>query len=571
MFRATSITLAFLMGVLLGTSMVSVVDANAFLKASPKLREERISEEDVQASLLAEVEGTFGHGSASSRVKQLEAALSPIYASLPKNEKGYLGHASVHYALHRLFVQRHGWVIKGLDTSVGHRNATAGVGLLKEQVPAYIQDLFEQRLAGRGLGLHEVGVLAATIEHLVHSEAIKRLGDAFRVHNFVPTSLMTENDADNVLDTYMAAYIVSQDLSSMSLPQALALKAAMPAMYPGWNAVQKFVRSVRQNCTESEGTAAQKESGGLDFSLVARVADRIGEQFGPHQNQECIDMKASLVKIEESGTGRVRLSDFYKAALGGNLLFQEKASYLREIGALDESKPETPRVVITNYLISPTNCIASSSFYSVCCMDECEGLLGHLEREIAAPDATPTHIAALVAQLSSSTVAAPRKIPEALLDRLGEIATHHGGSVPLHGRLFSQWLHHAFPRECPYPHVTGTTNPKTADEWLESTGDDKHVATDEEMKAHIDSVQQLALTMETSVEQEEPAPLPWSPEEQLLIAQLEVPGLATQTGNSLRANMLIMLVLASMAAVMSGIVRNPTDLAGGSKLEKFMV
>ena len=33
----------------------------------------------------------------------------------------------------------------------------------------------EQRLGGRGFGLHELGVLAATIEHLVHNEAIKRL------------------------------------------------------------------------------------------------------------------------------------------------------------------------------------------------------------------------------------------------------------------------------------------------------------------------------------------------------------------------------------------------------------
>merc|ERR1719305_727285 len=141
MIRATSITLAFLMGVLLGPSMISVVDANAFLKSNPKLREERISEEDVQTSLLAEVEGTFGEGSASSRVKQLEAILAPIYAALPKNEKGYLGHATVRYALHRLFVQRHGWVIKGLDASGEHRNTTAGVGLLKEQVPAYLQEL----------------------------------------------------------------------------------------------------------------------------------------------------------------------------------------------------------------------------------------------------------------------------------------------------------------------------------------------------------------------------------------------------------------------------------------------
>merc|ERR1719498_313973 len=119
-----------------------------------------MSEEDVQTSLLAEVEGTFGEGSASSRVKQMETVLAPIYAALPKNEKGYLGHSTVRYALHRLFVQRHGWVIKGLDASGGARNLTSGAGVLKEQVPAYIQDLIEKRLGGRGFGLHELGVLA---------------------------------------------------------------------------------------------------------------------------------------------------------------------------------------------------------------------------------------------------------------------------------------------------------------------------------------------------------------------------------------------------------------------------
>merc|ERR1719324_2341801 len=190
-----------------------------------------MSEEEVQMSLLAEVEGTFGEGTASSRGKQLEAILSPMYVALPKNEQGYLGHATVRYALHRLFVQRHGWFIKGLDTAGGHRNSSSGAGLLKEQVPAYIQDLFEQRLGGRGFGLHELGVLAATIEHLVHSEAIKRLGYAFKVHNYLPTSLMSADHADEVLDTYMTSYILGEDLSSMNLTEALEIQAEMPEVY----------------------------------------------------------------------------------------------------------------------------------------------------------------------------------------------------------------------------------------------------------------------------------------------------------------------------------------------------
>merc|ERR1719316_2504785 len=196
MAHTPATTLAFLTFLGLGTTCV---DANAFLKAHASHMQERMSEEEVQTSLLAEVEGTFGEGSASSRVKQLERILRTIYAALPKNEKGYLGHATVRYALHRLFVQRHGWSIKGLDTAGGHRNSTTSAGLLKEQVPAYIQDLFEQRLGGRGFGLRELSVLAATIEHLVHSEAIGRLGHVFKAHYHLPTSVMNADEADEVL------------------------------------------------------------------------------------------------------------------------------------------------------------------------------------------------------------------------------------------------------------------------------------------------------------------------------------------------------------------------------------
>merc|ERR1719217_538245 len=135
--------------------------------------------------------------------------------------------------------------------------------------------------------------------------------------------------------------------------------------------------------------------------------------------------------MEEPGTGRVPLADFYKPAVDGHWQFQESLSYLRQLGAVDESSPDKPRVIIANYVSSPSNCIASSSFYTVCCMDECEGLLGHLERQIGAPEATSSRIAALVAGLSSSTVHAPRSLSANLLGRLGEIAAQHGGTVPL--------------------------------------------------------------------------------------------------------------------------------------------
>merc|ERR1719237_1259013 len=48
----------------------------------------------------------------------------------------------------------------------------------------------------------------------------------------------------------------------------------------------------------------------------------------------------------------------------------------------------------------------------------------------------------------------PQPFSDVLTGKLSAIAAQNRGRVPLHGRLFAQWLHFAFPYECPYPHVT---------------------------------------------------------------------------------------------------------------------
>jgi hypothetical protein len=554
----------FAIVILLGASLVGVANANTFLRANPSSRQERISEEEIQTSLLAEVEGTFGSGTATSRLKQMEVALTPMFAALPKNEHGYLGRATVRYALHRLFVQRHGWFINGLHAAGGHRNSTSTAGLLTEHVPAYVQDLFEKRLGGRGFGLHELGVLAATIEHLVHNEAVARLGDALKLHSLLPTSTMNASEVDSVLDTYMTGYILGENLLNMTVDEAFKAVAEMPDVFMAWNATQEFVRGVRQNISRDESSAEQRASGTLDFSLVVRVAERVGEQFGRFQDHECQQIKAGLMAKEEAGTGRVRLSDFWKDAHDnpdGAWQFGESLNYLRQLGVLDESDSRNPRVMIANYISSPSNCIASSSFYSVCCMDECEALIGHLEKEIAAPEAGVERITSVISKLPSSSVAAPRILSKTLLNRLEEIAAVHSGAVQLHGRLFAQWMHHAYPRECPYPHISGTTNPQTPDEWLESTGEEAF-ATEEEMRGFI--YQGINQTEELDMDS-----LPWAPEEELLVVRpvhTDIVG-----SGSFMSRVRNVVLFAVMATMIYGLLRTSTVPSGSTKVEKLLV
>merc|ERR1719498_2326148 len=273
------------------------------------------------------------------------------------------------------------------------------------------------------------------------------------------------------------AYIISENLENMTLETATSLTKAMPDLFLAWKDTQTFVDGVRKKIVTDE-------SNGLDFASLAAVVEAVGEEFGTFQDLECQQMKQTLTKMEYRGTGRVRLADFYKPALDGAWTFQESASYLRALGALDESDPAQPSVMMVNYITSATNCIASSGFYSVCCKNECEGLLGHIEEKIGAPEASPATISALIENLPSQTISAPQKLSSSLLNRLNEIAAGHGGMVPLHGRLFAQWMHHVYPRECPYPHVSGTTDAMLPDVFMDESGSDP-TATEEEMKQYV--------------------------------------------------------------------------------------
>merc|ERR1719163_2774593 len=196
----------------------------------------------------------------------------------------------------------------------------------------------------------------------------------------------------------------------MTLKGAQGLIKEMPEIFLAWRETQKFVREVRRKLA--------KEDQSVSFALLVKIAETIGEQFGKFQDAECKGLKAALVKMEDRGTGRVRLSDFYKPAANGvdrSWQFQESIGYLRQVGTLDESNSDEPRVMLTNYLTSQANCIASSDYYSVCCIDECEDLMVHLEKSLAAPEATPARIAELISALPSSSVAAPRTLSATLL------------------------------------------------------------------------------------------------------------------------------------------------------------
>jgi len=486
-----------------------VTQARLGHRSSSLSRESHVSKELTEQKLRYEL------GATGQRLLQWESALRPIFAALPKDGSGRLAHGTVRYALHRVFVQRYAWHIRGLEPSV--KDKMSGV-------PSYIQGMVEQqtRRAGQnGLGLHEVAVLAATLEDLVHGEEVERLSLAYAAHS-APTVQghdVGKEQFENLLATYMLFFAVPNhgNYSNMQLHQ---VEAAIRNAFAPWGAYHDlylWAKDVQQAFDHIERTRTSPfKLGTTDFSAASQVVQKIGEQFGRFQSQQCYSMKDALLAIEDRDSGRVPLARFHGQGIASVWEFSESREYLRHLGALDETDPQKPSVIIPNYLTAHSNCILASELYSVCCNDECEALMAHLEGKIGGPVADVQRIGELVAALPSDTVSAPRNLSETLLRRLGEIATHHSGQIPLHGRLFAQWMHHAYPRECPYPHTSGVAGPpRTPDEWMLNEGNGSMaLATQEELRLARSQADNSTFP-DFDAEMIE---LPWSMEEELVVA-----------------------------------------------------
>lgn len=437
------------------------------------------SQEEGERIFRAEFEEVLGEdllGVFEKDLKSIQAELKSTFMAMPKNEYGDLGHTAVRYSLHRLFVARHGWYIQGLDPEGSNFNVSSPSEILKGRLPDHTQRFVEKLLYGRGFGLYEVAVLAAVLENLIHQEAIERTAAVFAMHDLDLEGKVAPEQVDFAIDHYMALYIMGQDATSMTKEQVATVYSQMNDAYPGWEDTRSFARKIRE---DAFGTNS------LTFNETVGVLIEMGEKYGRWQQRECVAMKKQLMDLEDQKDGCVPVSHFYKPFLTkGRWQFSESSDYLRNLGALDDSDSENLRVMIPNYLDGASNCVASSSYYSVCCINECEEILGRLEHQVQAPDASPEELARAAAALGSSTVKSGRTLPAALLRRLDHIAEVHGGRVPLHSRLFMQWMHNAFPHECPYPHLSGATRPRPPEAWMADTHKDS-IASKREMTEFV--------------------------------------------------------------------------------------
>eukprot|EP00927_Polykrikos_kofoidii_P059345 TRINITY_DN54519_c0_g1_i1.p1 TRINITY_DN54519_c0_g1~~TRINITY_DN54519_c0_g1_i1.p1 ORF type:complete len:575 (-),score=71.94 TRINITY_DN54519_c0_g1_i1:146-1870(-) len=442
---------------IVGTYQSSSAFASGFL--------ERIPESDIRNFLLLELKATFAgdlRGVSQTRLDEIDKAMFVTFEALPKNLENRLDHDGVRYLMNRFFIQEHGWSITNFHLGSRVNNSSPGATVM-DRLPDLLQEVFETLVSANGASLKEVVLLSATLEHLIREDLRSLLVDTYQSQGIVRNQSVEKERAWYLMDLYTACFIHAKEREHC-LDKGEYVLQNLHRTFPLWDSVKQLVREVLAG-------VAFCDLDRFTFDDIVAALEVVSHRFASFYEATCQDLKGNLVDMEDKRSGRVRLIDFYNAALhGGQNHFIESIELLRDAGALDESEATSPRVIIPNYITGLSNCIARTNFYSTCCPDACEGLLRQLERKLGKAFASPQEILFAIGDVEGFEISDSGRISSLLHRRLDEISTVHAGRIPIHGRLFMQWLHFIRPRDCSYPHLSSSTYGKHLDAWIHETG-----------------------------------------------------------------------------------------------------
>jgi len=379
----------------------------------------------------------------------IEASLSATFQALPKTQQGGIGSSALVHLVRSYFAKEHGWHIHGLGTHMS--NATVSemhnASILEEMAPAIVQNLIDAQSANHVFFLKDAVAMVATVEYLVIGESTRMLEEIYDAEHV--------DEQTTVKESIMLRLLVRYSGTFELLAEPKRVRKLMKKIFEQGYMHDYFVTPMQDIINNFKYARGHQNPFKKDFYFedVLSMVTEYHKSYGRRQRDECTSMREELAMRDPSGMGRVPLHKFHAktGAVGSIFDFREGKEYLREIGALDESDPQRPKVIIPNYVQGPWNCLARSGYYAICCVNECEGLMNAIEGHFESPTVAPEPLLEVVSNLSSATLEGPRALPNTLQRKLHEIAKLHDGEVPIYGRLFAQWIHFAFPYECPYP------------------------------------------------------------------------------------------------------------------------
>jgi len=515
-------------------NLLTCVSSKGFLGGGRTARISLIGKDEFQ-SAMETVQGC-GNPDGEIDLPAIRNLLEPIWKTMPKSGDR-VDFTQLRYLAHRYFMQKSSILIRGFERTANVTHSMNRVsGLLNTQVTD-----------AKMYSLEDVTSMVAAMNQLILSEEAELLTRAFERHGSQVSDHVSLEQIHRIMETYIIYWMVDKRSQEIAVVRG----GAIEAMIPGWRQIIMMMqgeftriqhnRDQLHNVQVGQGRYIMNRLWSWDDAH--RVAESITNSFSSFWDAQCADIKDRLVELDKSKSGRVRLADFYNS---GNWQFAEAENYLRDQGSLDETGGRGPQVIVPNYLQGASNCIVSNrDHYMVCCRNECEDILSEIENEVGAPTATVEQILTLAEGVTDLDDQAPR-LKGKILNQLQQIADSHNGVVPLHGRLFAQWLHYTFPHQCAFPHKSGSYKTESLHERIHDFR-----VTDRDLMRH---------TNLTSADEEEVAPdddelmTQWSEDEEL------IGDFSAHTGNKMKIFCRVLLGVGF--ALLGLVVRQLVSLRG---------
>lgn len=523
--------------------------------------------DDEFRAALGSVMGCGGNDG-SERLPAIRSALAPMWKALPKNRHGRVEWRMLRYAAHRYFMSGFSLLVRGFEPSRQVVDSDLGTAdILNAHVPSIFETVFQGKHNVKGFSFDDAVLMVGALEQVIFDSESKTLEKAYQRAGVSVEGRMSEEALKYIIESYVVHWMLGNDQESIDI--VLNDRKLLVSVFPHWDEIHGFAMGqmkalqYQRHKLPEPGHSKLAMSHTYSFEEAHQAVGQLTKGFASFWDTECQAIKQSLAQLDTAGTGRVPIGDFYGANVDGEWRFGESEEYLRELGALDEtSAVRGKQVIIPNYLQGASNCIVNSPHYLVCCLNECEGILNTIEEAIGAPYASPSEILPLVKNVTDFDDE-PTKVDSSLVSQLRRVAEMHDGQVPLHGRLFAQWLHFVFPRECPFPHKAGQHATRTILEF-----GDHGIASKEDVLSQ-------AAARRTSPEQMEAVEeaqwmSQWSEEEELYSVQLAAPWEGSRNIAYGGTAVVALGVLGSLfAALTSG--KGPHGASRGLELKSHMV
>lgn len=449
--------------------MMIPADAGDFLAVVADENDTIVDPKEIMVELEEIFEAVLGVGAKEKyreRMEFVEDTLGPTFQALPKNKYGRIAPRAVRYLMHRYFNKVHSWTIEGLRGNIEGLDglqpeaAVKGntVGILTDTVPAVVEAALEAKQGGHGLSLTDIIAFVVALEKLITDESARLLADTYEMNGMSSLLGLTSAQLEDIIVSYASHFSVDGkiNVTGVKLKQDWEkFREGNPMLLEDTEMAHDAVLNFEYSTRATRNPFLLSE---YSFEKTAEALTFIGNLWGRSMDKQCQQMRSILEKMDPDGTGRVPVDLLRKQKQVSTFTFTETDEDLREAGALDESVPGQKMVRIANYMMSPSNCGEYSSYYSVCCPDRCSDIIEQIEGKFLSPMVDSLPLLYAVGNLSSlgddlegplSPLFGPNG--KELQERISVIAGKNGGQVPLHGSMFAQWLHYAFPLDCPHP------------------------------------------------------------------------------------------------------------------------